>query len=223
MLQAWRTVRELVGMVADRDGYTARHSERVTALGVLLAAEIAPLDAGDPELRAGFLLHDVGKLAVPDAILHKPGRLTATELIVMRSHTRAGAGMLEALGYPSATVAVVRHHHERWDGRGYPHGLRRAEIPLWARIFAVVDAVDAMTSERPYRRAGTLDDAIAELWAQSGRQFDPLCVETFVRLDPQRIEALLERPLYAAAARRVDSKSVRGIGPTHGELAPARR
>src|SRR3712207_6336202 len=146
-------------MRAERDGCTARHSERVTPLGVLRGTEIAATEAGDPELRAAFLLHDVAKLAVPDAILHKPGRLTSTELVVMRSHSRAGAGMLEALGYPRRTVEVVRHHHERWDGGGYPHGLREEEIPLWARIFAVVDAVDAMTSERPYRCAGTLDDA----------------------------------------------------------------
>ena len=206
MLQEWRSVRELVGLVADRDGCTARHSERVTALGVLLAGEIAPADAGDPELRAAFLLHDVGKLAVPDEILHKRGALTETELLVMRSHPRAGAGMLGALGYPRRTVEVVRHHHERWDGGGYPYGLAGHEIPLWARIFAVVDAVDAMTSERPYRRAGTLDDAIGELLAQSGRQFDPMCVEAFVRLDRGRVAALLERPLYAAAACRIEPR-----------------
>ena len=194
-------MRDLVRLVAARDGCTARHSERVTALGVLLADAVAPADAGHPEMRAGFLLHDVGKLPVPDAILHKPSALTRTELLVMRAHPRAGAGMLDALGYPRRTVEVVRHHHERWDGGGYPYGLAGREIPLWARIFSVVDAVDAMTSERPYRRAGTVDDAIVEVLAQSGRQFDPLCVDAFVRLERVRVEALLERPLYDAVAR----------------------
>jgi ribonuclease P protein subunit RPR2 len=216
-------VHELVTLVARRDGCTARHSERVTALGVLLASVVSPADAGCPEMRAGFLLHDVGKLAIPDAILHKPGRLTATELLVMRAHSRAGAQMLDALGYPARTVEVVRHHHERWDGKGYPYGLAREEIPLWARIFAVADAIDAMTSERPYRSAGTLEDAVVELFAESGRQFDPLCVDAFCALDRAEVEALLERPLYSAAARSVASKSVRGIGPTHGEPAPAWR
>ena len=222
MSEGWRSVRELVALVAVRDGCTARHSERVTALGVLLAGEVAPEDAGCPELRAGFLLHDVGKLGLPDAILHKPAALTHTERLVMRAHPRTGAQMLAALGYPARTIEVVRHHHERWDGGGYPYGLVREEIPLWARIFAVADAVDAMTSERPYRAAGTLDDAVPELFAQSGGQFDPLCVEAFVGLDRSRVEALLERPLYAAA-RSVASKSVRGIGPTHGDVVPAWR
>jgi putative nucleotidyltransferase with HDIG domain len=223
VLEGWRSVRELVSLVALRDGCTARHSERVTALGMLLAGEVAPWDAGHPEMRAAFLLHDVGKLPLPDAILNKPGALTRTELVVMRGHPRTGAHMLEALGYPERTIQVVLHHHERWDGRGYPDGLAGRDIPLWARIFAVADAVDAMTSERPYRRAGTLEAAIVELLAQSGRHFDPDCVHGFLRLDRRRVEPLLERPPYAAAARRVASKSVRGIGPTHGELVPAWR
>ena len=215
-----KSVRELVSLVAARDGCTARHSERVTALGVLLAGEVAPAEAGLPEMRAAFLLHDVGKLALPDEILRKAGPLTRTEQLVMRGHPRTGARMLDALGYPQRTTDVVHHHHERWDGRGYPHGLRREAIPPWARIFSVADAVDAMTSERPYRAGGTLEDAVCELFAQSGRQFDPLCVEAFVNLDRARVEALLERPLYAAA-RSVASKSVRGIGPTHGDVVPA--
>jgi putative nucleotidyltransferase with HDIG domain len=212
-----------VGLVADRDGCTARHSERVTALGVLLATEVVPAEAGCPDMCAAFLLHDVGKLALPDAILHKPGALTPTELLVMRGHARSGAQMLAALGYPARTVEVVRHHHERWDGGGYPYGLAGHEIPAWARVFAVADAVDAMTSERPYRSAGTLEDAIVELFTQSGSQFDPRCVEAFAGLDRCRVEALLERPLYAVAARSVASKSVRGIGPTHGDVVPASR
>jgi HD-GYP domain-containing protein (c-di-GMP phosphodiesterase class II) len=222
-MEDWRSVRELVSLVARRDGCTARHSERVTALGVLLAAEVVPAEAPDPEMRAGFLLHDVGKLGVPDGILHKSGPLGRTELLVMQAHPRTGEQMLAALGYPARTLEIVRHHHERWDGRGYPDGMAGGEIPLWARIFAIADAVDAMTSERPYRAAGTLEDAVVELWAQGGQQFDPACVEAFVRLDRSHVEALLERPLYGAAARSVASKSVRGIGPTHGDVVPAWR
>ncbi len=125
-----------------------------------------------------------------------------------------------------AALDVVRHHHERWDGRGYPDGLAGTRIPLWARIFAVADTVDAMTSDRPYRRARALDEALAVLRAESGRQFDAECVEAFLRLDRDRVAEPLEAPRgdYAgAAARIVRSKSVRGIGPTQGEVTPAAR
>ena len=134
--------------------------------------------------------------------------------------------MLYELGFGARAQDVALCHHERWDGRGYPLRLRGEQIPLWARIFAVADTVDAITSHRPYRPARSLDDALAVLRAESGRQFDPACVEAFLRLDRDAVAGLLEAPRgdYAgAAARNVSSKSVRGIGPTHGELTPAAR
>ena len=198
------------------------HSRRACDLGLLLAEAVVPSDAGDPEMVAGFLLHDVGKIEVPDAILCKPGALTPAELDVVRRHPQAGWRILDEAGFSARARDVVLHHHERWDGRGYPHGLRGEQIPLWARLFAVADAVEAMTSDRPYRRALTLHAALAELRSEAGRQFDPACVAAFLRLDRRRIRAILDRTRYAAA-RGVASKSVRGIGPTHGELAPALR
>jgi ribonuclease P protein subunit RPR2 len=219
-------VRALAGAVAARDGCTGRHIDRVSELALLLAREVAPRDAGDPQMAFGFLLHDVGKLSVPDAILRKAGPLTEAEFRTMRRHPDDGARILRELGFLDAALDVVRHHHERWDGRGYPDGLAGARIPLWARIFAVADTVDAITSRRPYRRARSLDDAIAVLRAESGGQFDPECVDAFLRLDRDRVTELLETPrgdYEDAAARIVPSKSVRGIGPTQGEVTPAAR
>ena len=160
---------------------TGAHSERACALGLLLAEEVAPRAVDDPEMAEGFLLHDVGKLAVPPSVLAKPGRLTAEEFALVRRHPETGRRMLYDLGYGSRAQDVALCHHERWDGRGYPLRLRGEQIPLWARIFAVADAVDAMTSDRPYRRAMTLQEATAEVRAQSGRQFDPVCADAFLR------------------------------------------
>jgi ribonuclease P protein subunit RPR2 len=191
---------------------------------MLLAREVAPRDARREQLAFGFLLHDVGKLAVPDAILRKRGPLTEAERLVMRRHPEVGANLLRDLRFLGPALDVVRHHHERWDGGGYPDGLAGTRIPLWARIFAVVDTVDAMTSTRPYRPALPLDAALAVLRRESGRQFDPCCVDAFLRLDRRRVAELLEDPDgYPEAARSVASKSVLGIGPTHGDVAPAVR
>ena len=206
-------------------GMRKRHTERVCALGLLLARELSPREARDPRLALGLLLHDIGKRAVPDAILRKPGALTEAETAIMRRHPEEGAWMLRTLGLRGKVVDVVRHHHERWDGCGYPSGLAGEDIPLGARIAAVADAVDAMTSDRPYRRAQALEESMGELFAEAGRQFDPECVDAFLALEPARVAALLQpRDAYApAAVRSVASKSVRGIGPTHGEVVPAVR
>ena len=203
-------------------GTWAAHSRRACDLGMLLAEDVAPVDAGHPEMVAGFLLHDVGKVEVPDAILFKPGPLTASELELVRRHPQVGWRILDEAGFSGRALDVVLYHHERWDGRGYPLGLHGEQIPLWARIFAVADAAEAMTSDRPYRRALTLGAALDEVRSQAGRQFDPACADAFCRLDRERIAAVLDRRRYAAA-RRVASKSVRGIGPTHGEVVPALR
>ena len=211
-------VRALVAAVAKRDGCTGRHSQRSADLGLLLAREVAPAEADAPQLTYGFLLHDIGKLAVPDAILGKPGPLTAAEMALMREHPETGVRMLEGLSFLDRALEVVRHHHERWDGGGYPCGLAGERIPLWARIFAIADAVDAMTSDRPYRAGCTLEQARRIVAEESGRQFDPACVEAFLGLDPLRVASYV-----AAAAPSVASKSLRGIGPTHGDVVPALR
>jgi HD-GYP domain-containing protein (c-di-GMP phosphodiesterase class II) len=185
------TVKSLAAAVEAKDEYTGGHIQRVHALGLLLAEVVIPEQAGEPELSYGFLLHDIGKLAVPDAVLNKPGKLDEEEWRLLKQHPEQGAKILSAISFLDRALDVVRHHHERWDGGGYPDGLRGEEIPLWARIFAVVDTVDAVTSDRPYRAARPLGAAIHELRKEAGTQFDPACVEAFLRVDRPAIEALL--------------------------------
>jgi ribonuclease P protein subunit RPR2 len=179
----FHTVRALAAAVEAKDGYTGAHIHRVHAIGLLLAREIAPEQAADPQLAYGFLLHDIGKLSVPDAVLKKPGPLTDNEWLLMRRHPEAGARILDAIPFLDRAVDVVLHHHERWDGRGYPAGLREDGIPLWARIFSVADTVDAITSNRPYRRGRPLDQAIDEILSRAGTQFDPECAHALADLD----------------------------------------
>jgi ribonuclease P protein subunit RPR2 len=180
----FHTVRALAAAVEAKDGYTGAHIQRVHQIGLLLAQAIAPDEADDPQLAYGFLLHDIGKLSVPDAVLKKPGPLTDSEWTLMRRHPEAGARILDAVPFLDRAVDVVLHHHERWDGRGYPAGLSQDEIPLWARMFSVVDTVDAITSDRPYRRGRPLEEAVREIVARAGTQFDPRCAHALAQLDP---------------------------------------
>jgi PAS domain S-box-containing protein len=179
----FHTVRALAAAVEAKDGYTGAHIQRVHAIGLLLAREVAPEQAADPQLAYGFLLHDIGKLSVPDAVLRKPGPLNDSEWMLMRRHPEAGAKILDAIPFLDRAVDVVLHHHERWDGRGYPSGLQEDGIPLWARIFAVADTVDAITSNRPYRRGRPLEHAIEEIVSRAGTQFDPDCANALADLD----------------------------------------
>ena len=186
------TVRALANAVEARDAYTGRHAERVAAYGLAIAAE-AGLDPVDsPEMEFGFLLHDVGKVAVPDAILFKPSRLSEEEQTVIRRHPVVGWEILREIDFLGEAKLVVRHHHERWDGGGYPDGLRGDDIPLVARVFAVADTLDALTTDRPYRPATTFDAARTEIAAMSGTQFDPEIVAAFSGMPAARFEALRE-------------------------------
>jgi hypothetical protein len=186
------TVEALATAIEAKDHTTGGHIERVRSLGLLLAGEIAPRDVTDPQMAFGFLLHDIGKLAVPDAILRAPGRLSEKEWALMRRHPEEGVRMLSEIPFLDRALDVVRHHHERWDGGGYPDGLHGQEIPLWARIFSVVDALDAITAERPYRKARSYESALEEIRSHAGTQFDPAVVEALRCLDPARIQPLLE-------------------------------
>ncbi|HEX6714482.1 MAG TPA: HD domain-containing phosphohydrolase [Thermoleophilaceae bacterium] len=186
------TVEALATAIEAKDLTTGGHIERVRRLGLLLATEIVPRETRDPQMAYGFLLHDIGKLAVPDAILRAPGRLTENQWALMRRHPEEGVQMLSHVPFLDRALDVVRHHHERWDGGGYPAGLKGDEIPLWARIFSVVDALDAMTAERPYRAARSYGAALEEIRRHSGTQFDPAVVEALERLDPALVEPLLE-------------------------------
>jgi len=182
-LSYFHTVRALAAAVEAKDDYTGGHIQRVHEIGLLLAKAVAPDEADNPQLAYGFLLHDIGKLAVPDAVLKKPGPLSDAEWMLMRRHPEAGARILDAVPFLDRAVDVVLHHHERWDGRGYPAGLQQDGIPLWARIFAVADTVDAITSTRPYRRGRPLEEAVEEIVARAGTQFDPECANALAEID----------------------------------------
>ncbi|MGH3009777.1 MAG: HD domain-containing phosphohydrolase [Gaiellaceae bacterium] len=176
------TVSALAGALESKDIGSARHSHRVRGYAVTLLEAIDPgaLDS-DPGIEHGFLLHDVGKIGIPDAILRKRGLLTRAERLRMQTHTLVGERMLAGIPFLEGDgLRVVRSHHERWDGGGYPDGLVDHEIPLPARVFAVADALDAMTSHRPYRRALQWEDAREEILGQSSLQFDPHVVEAFL-------------------------------------------
>ena len=174
------TVTALAGALESKDHGTGQHSQRVHHYAVELARNVAPETADDEGVAYGFMLHDVGKIGIPDRILQKPGPLTAAERRLMETHTVLGEQLLRGVSFLRGTgLEVVRSHHERWDGTGYPDRRSGAEIPVAARVFAVADALDAMTSDRPYRRAMSWAAAGRELVEQSGKQFDPAVVDAF--------------------------------------------
>jgi response regulator RpfG family c-di-GMP phosphodiesterase len=176
-----QTVAALASALETKDTGTKAHSQRVQRYAVDLTKAIVPDLIDDQSTEYGFLLHDVGKIGIPDGILLKPGPLTDAERRRMETHTILGEQMLGGVAFLHGEgLRVVRSHHERWDGNGYPDGIGGTEIPLGARIFAVADALDAMTSDRPYRQAMSWASARREILAESERQFDPDVVEAFV-------------------------------------------
>ncbi len=178
-------LRALSNALDSRDNETADHTERVARYALRLGEELGLAEEALAVLRHGALLHDVGKIGVPDAVLLKAGKLNEQELRQMRSHVELGDAILSGIAFLEQARRVVRHHHERWDGTGYPDGLRGEEIPLLARIFSLCDAYDAMTSNRPYTKARSDAEARAEILSQSGRQFDPQVVSAFMRIPPE--------------------------------------
>ncbi len=175
------TVTALATALESKDMPTHAHSHRVEryAVELLQAIDAKRLEA-NPAIRYGFLLHDVGKIGIPDGILQKPGPLTRAERRRMQTHTVLGEQMLSGVAFLQGEgLRIVRSHHERWDGRGYPDAITGGDIPLGARVFAVADALDAMTSDRPYRRALRWPVAQDEILAQAGKQFDPDVVDAF--------------------------------------------
>ena len=162
---------------------TGQHARRVTDLAFALATDVVPGLAADPQLRYGFLLHDIGLIGVPERILHKPQGLTSAETQHLEQHPILGAELVTGTAFFGETVRdVVAFHHERWDGTGYPWGLADEQIPIAARIFAIADSFEAMTSDRPYRRAMPLERALSRLQSQAGHQLDPRLVDRFLPL-----------------------------------------
>jgi len=183
------TVRALAGAVEARDAYTAHHADRVAAYGIELAAASGVEIADAFELECAFLLHDIGKVAIPDGILFKAGTLDAQEREVMQRHPVIGEEIIREIAFLEPARPLVRHHHERWDGGGYPDGLAGDEIPLVARVFALADTLDALTSDRPYRAAVGIARAREEIESSDG-QFDPAILHAFATITDERIEEI---------------------------------
>jgi HD-GYP domain-containing protein (c-di-GMP phosphodiesterase class II) len=184
------TVRALASAVEAKDAYTGGHLARVTAYGIEACRALGGQVATTPGLEYAFLLHDLGKIGVPDAVLNKAGPLTDEEWALMREHPAIGLRILEGVPHMDVVRAVVYSHHERWDGAGYPEGLKGEQIPLAARVFAAVDAFDAITTDRPYRVAASLEEALHRLREAAGTQFAPDAVEAIHLVDRGRLAAI---------------------------------
>ncbi len=206
------TLKALTAALEARDDETHGHSERVVGYSLRLGRELG-LEAGQlRSLEFGALLHDIGKVGVPDAVLRKPGRLTEEEWREMRHHPEHGRRILQGISFLEGAARVVAEHHERWDGSGYPAGLRGEGIDLNARIFAVADAFDAMTSDRVYRKARPYEAAAAEIEEWACRQFDPTVVAAFLRVPAGEWEQIRRRSLS-----EIDSPEVTDLA---GSLPP---
>jgi HD-GYP domain-containing protein (c-di-GMP phosphodiesterase class II) len=174
--------------VEMRDKSTQNHTERVVVLMERLSRAMKVPENKIVHMRQGALLHDIGKIGVPDSILNKPGALTEEETRIMRQHPLLAKNMLDGIPFLQPSMEIPCCHHERWDGSGYPHGFKEEEIPLAARIFAVIDVWDALVTDRPYRRAWKIDDALTFIEENSGKLFDPSVVQVFLENADQFLE-----------------------------------
>jgi putative nucleotidyltransferase with HDIG domain len=210
--QAYDRTLETLGEAVDvRDAYTGGHSRRIASYADAIARAMACSEEMLGHIHTGALLHDIGKIGIPDSILQKPGPLGQREQEIMRSHSLIGARLLRTAGFPEEVVQIVRHLHERYDGTGYPSGLRSESIPLGSRILAVADAYEAMTSDRVYRLARGRPAALAELHRFAGTQFDPAVVRIFSRL----VEAIG----LAVAPARQDGVAAMDAAPAPDSLS----
>jgi diguanylate cyclase (GGDEF)-like protein/putative nucleotidyltransferase with HDIG domain len=219
-----RTIEALALAIEAKDHTTHEHLSRVRIYAIELGKELE-LPAPELEaLRAAALLHDIGKLAIPEHIINKPGKLTPEEFEKMKIHPVVGAEILERVEFPYPVVPIVRSHHEKWDGSGYPDGLQGSKIPMGARILAAVDCLDALASDRQYRRALPLDQAMEEVGRLAGKSFDPRVVEV-LRNSYVRLEKMATSQPAPASRLSTDVKIPRGDAPAAGfEVSnPARR
>jgi putative nucleotidyltransferase with HDIG domain len=211
-----RTIETLALAIEAKDQTTGEHLQRVRIYAMELGRELGMNEDEAEALRAASVLHDIGKLAVPEHIISKPGKLTPEEFEKMKIHPIVGAEILEQVDFPYPVVPIVRAHHEKWDGSGYPYGLRGEEIPLGARILAAVDCLDALASDRQYRRALPLHEAMAKVAAESGVSFDPRVVEILARRYVELEKLATEQPLQAPPKLSTDIKVERGLAPAAG-------
>jgi putative nucleotidyltransferase with HDIG domain len=215
------TIEALAVAINAKDEVTHEHVLRVQIYSAGVARLLGCSDSEVDALRAGALLHDIGKIAVPDYILNKPGKLTAAEFEKMKMHTIAGAQILGRVEFPYPVVPVVRHHHERWDGKGYPDGLSGEDIPLTARILSVVDCFDAVREDRQYRKGLTRDEAVNLIMQGSGTQYDPRVVGTFItHLPVFEAEILAHKdvpaPTFGIEQMEELSEAARNVAPAAG-------
>lgn len=186
----------LVGLVSAldlRERNTRLHSQRVKEYALLLADRLGITAEAKKAIGFGALLHDVGKIAVPDRILLKPEELTQEEWSVMHTHPLAGYGIVKRIGFLHEAAEIVRAHHERYDGSGYPRGLKGEEIPIGARLFAVADVYDALTSRRPYRSPVSHDEALSKIREKIGAYYDQSVVEAFEAIDPELLREVMKK------------------------------
>ncbi len=211
-----RTIEALALAIEAKDETTGEHLQRVRVYAMELAKELGLSEDEKEALRAASVLHDIGKLAVPEHIISKPGKLTPEEFEKMKIHPIVGAEILEQVRFPYPVVPIVRAHHEKWDGSGYPHGLAGEAIPIGARILAAVDCLDALASDRQYRKALPLDEAMAKVVADSGKSFDPQIVAILRRRYIELEKLATEEPLQAPPKLSTDIKVERGSAPAAG-------
>jgi response regulator RpfG family c-di-GMP phosphodiesterase len=193
------TLDALAAALDAREHETGDHSQRVVRFTLALAERLEIPQRERADIARGALLHDIGKLGVPDAILLKAGPLTADEWAEMRRHPQVGSNVIRAIPFLEPAAELVLAHHERWDGGGYPRGIQRDQIPLGARIFSIADTLDAMMSDRPYRKRTTLAAARKEIARCAGTQFDPRCVEAFLAIEDREIVELAQPSASSAA------------------------
>ncbi|MBP2681725.1 MAG: hypothetical protein H6Q78_1588, partial [Candidatus Krumholzibacteriota bacterium] len=191
----YNTVETLIRAIQARDRYTSGHSARVSRYALLVADKLGFSTTQKRELYLASMLHDIGKIGIPDELLNREGKLADDEIRQIRNHVKVGASMLKALGEMHPIVPLILHHHEAWDGSGYPDGLAGEKIPLMSRILAVADTFDAMTSDRPYRKALSVAEAVDEIKRCSGQSFDPRIVDRFLEVLEEQGLAASEHPV----------------------------
>lgn len=211
-----RTIEALALAIEAKDQTTHEHLQRVRVYAIEVAKELGMKGTDLEALHAAALLHDIGKLAVPEHIIAKPGRLTPEEFEKMKIHTVVGAEILERVRFPYPVVPIVRAHHEKWDGSGYPYGLKGAEIPLGARILSAVDFLDALASDRQYRRAMPLEEVMKRLAAESGKAFDPDVVKILQHRYKSLENLAIAQSAQNGAPGNTERKMTRGQAPAAG-------
>ncbi len=211
-----RTIEALALAIEAKDQTTGEHLQRVRVYAMELARDLGLTEDETEALRAASVLHDIGKLAVPEHIISKPGKLTPEEFEKMKVHPIVGAEILEQVDFPYPVVPIVRAHHEKWDGSGYPSGLKGEAIPIGARILSAVDCLDALSSDRQYRKALPLDEAMLSVASEAGTSFDPRVVEILQRRYVELEKLAREQPLQAPPKLSIDIRVERGLAPATG-------